>query len=224
MPTLSGAAFKCRMGSRDYYVITWPFGILASSVNFAKDIPGYEDLPPAEKRQRELNQRNINKHIVPYLLTNENRFFGSMIVEVFRGSPKFEPYGDLENVGHLTLEGDLMLYALDGQHRLAAIKEALKQEPNLSSEIQTIILVKHEEITKTRKLFTHINKNAKPTTTSTNILLDDEDIFSQITRDLERGISFFKERVNWKGNSLSATSEKITTAKVLYSSAKKLVR
>jgi len=219
MPVLSGPAFKCRMGSRDYWVMTWQFGILATSVNFAKDLPDYDSLPPAEKLQRDLNTNNIKKHIVPYLLTNENRFFGSMIIEIYKGSPTFEPY-DLENFGWLTLEGDFMLYALDGQHRLAAIKEALAKEPHLSSEMQTIILVKHEETTKTRKLFTHINKNAKPTTTATNILLDDEDIFSQITRELEQGISLFKDRVNWKGNVLSPKSDKITTAKVLYSSVK----
>ena len=220
MPKISIPAFRCKMGSREYYVTTWKFGLLATSVNFAKDLPGYDSLPPAEQLQRSLNQNNIDKHIVPYLLSNEDRFFGSLIVEVYSGNPKFELFEDLENVGSLTMDDEMVLYALDGQHRLAAIKKAIQKEPLLASEIQTVILVKKENAVKTRKLFTHVNKNAKPTTTATNILLDDEDIFSQITRDIEQSIDLFKDCVNWKGNALSATTNKITTAKVLYNAAK----
>ena len=58
-------------------------------------------------------------------------------------------------------------------------------------------------------------KNARATTAAQNILLDDEDLYAEIARRLEREIPIFRERVNWRGNSLSAATTNVTTAPVL---------
>ena len=212
-------ALQGEMGSRTYWVTVWPWGFVRTMIDFARDLPDYSSLPPAEKVQRDVNLSRVEKQIVPYILTNPDRFFGAMIVEGRGTRPEFQPIEGFSGYGTLTMGGDYVLFALDGQHRLAAIKEACLSETELASESQTVILVWHESTTKTRKLFTHVNKNARATTSAQNILLDDEDLFAEIVRRLEREIPLFRERVNWRGNSLSASTANLTTAPVLRLSA-----
>ena len=212
-------ALQGEMGSRTYWVTVWPWGFVRSMIEFAQDLPDYATLPPAEKVQRDVNSSRVQKQIVPYILNNEDRFFGALIVEGRGTRPEFKPLEGFSGYGTLTMSGDYVLFALDGQHRLAAIKESCLSVTELAGESQTVILVWHESTLKTRKLFTHVNKNARATTTAQNILLDDEDLFAEIARRLEREIPVFRERVNWRGNSLSATTPNVATAPVLRLSA-----
>ena len=212
-------ALQGEMGSRTYWVTVWPWGFVRTMIEYAQDLPDYGGLPPAEKIQREVNHSRVQKRIVPYILNNDDRFFGALIVEGRGTKPEFQPIEGFSGYGTLRMSGDYMLFALDGQHRLAAIKEACLSDADLASELQTVILVWHESTMKTRKLFTHVNKYANPTTTAQNILLDDEDLYAEITRRLEREIPIFREQVNWKGNSLSARTTNVTTAPVLTLSA-----
>ena len=212
-------ALQGEMGSRTYWVTVWPWGFVRTMIEYAQDLPDYRSLPPAEKIQREVNHSRVQKRIVPYILNNDDRFFGSLIVEGRGSKPEFHPIEGFSGYGTLRMSGDYVLFALDGQHRLAAIKEACLSNTDLASELQTVILVWHESTLKTRKLFTHVNKYANPTTTAQNILLDDEDLYAEITRRLEREIPIFRDRVNWKGNSLSSTAANVTTAPVLTLSA-----
>ena len=212
-------ALQGEMGSRTYWVTVWPWGFVRTMIEFAQDLPDYTSLPPAERVQREINSSRVQKQIVPYILNNDDRFFGALIVEGRGTKPEFQPLEGYSGYGTLTMSGDYVLFALDGQHRLAAIKESCLSHTELASELQTVILVWHESTLKTRKLFTHVNKYARGTTTAQNILLDDEDLYAEIARRLEREIPIFRERVNWKGNSLPATASNVTTAPVLRLSA-----
>ena len=212
-------ALQGEMGSRTYWVTVWQWGFVRTMIEFAQDLPDYTSLPPAEKVQREVNSPRVQKQIVPYILNNDDRFFGALIVEGRGSRPEFQPIEGFSGYGTLTMGGDYMLFALDGQHRLAAIKEACRSETDLASESQTVILVWHESTLKTRKLFTHVNKNARATTSAQNILLDDEDLYAEIARRLERELPLFRDNVNWRGNTLSATTTKVTTAPVLRLSA-----
>lgn len=212
-------ALQGEMGSRTYWVTVWPWGFVRTMIEFAQDLPDYGTLPPAEKVQRDVNFSRVQKQIVPYILNNEDRFFGALIVEGRGTRPEFKPLEGFSGYGTLIMGGDYVLFALDGQHRLAAIKESCLSETDLAGESQTVILVWHESTLKTRKLFTHVNKNARATNTAQNILLDDEDLFAEIARRLEREVPIFRERVNWRGNSLSATTSNVTTAPVLRLSA-----
>ena len=212
-------ALQGKMGSRTYWVTVWPWGFVRSMIEFAQNLPDYSSLPPAEKVQREVNSLRVQKQIVPYILNNNDRFFGALIVEGMGSRPEFRPIEGFSGYGTLTMSGDYVLFALDGQHRLAAIKEACLSHTELAGELQTVILVWHESTLKTRKLFTHVNKNARATTSAQNILLDDEDLYAEIARRLEREIPIFRERVNWKGNTLSSRTDNVTTAPVLRLSA-----
>lgn len=176
---------------------------VSKEINFAYELGGNSDL-------NDLIQRGISERtqdIVEYLLKSEHRFLGALIVAVWGGNPNFTSVvmendegllSGLDNAfGVLTFDGSQQYFALDGQHRLKAIKDSLKKNPELGSEEICVILVSHYETPegkeRTRRLFTNINRYAKTTTKGENIALDEDDGFSIIVRRLINEHEFFKK-------------------------------
>jgi len=90
-------------------------------------------------------------------------------------------------VGFRTLRGDERLFALDGQHRLAGIQAAmedgLEQDPY---DMVPVIFVAHRDdelgLERTRRLFTTLNKTAKPVSKGDTIALDEDDVMALSVR------------------------------------------
>lgn len=187
-------AFLAKVGDWQYYICTMKYAEVARQVAFAYELQGNTEL--ATMIQRGISDRT--KEITAYLLQSEHRFLGSLIVAAWGGAPFYQPIGmdDPEGLlkgidqsfGVLTFDGTQQYFALDGQHRLKAIKDAIHQRPELGSEDICVLLVSHYDTAdgrlKTRRLFTNINRNAKVTTAAENIALDEDYGISIITRRL----------------------------------------
>ncbi|MGH6678421.1 MAG: DNA sulfur modification protein DndB, partial [Bradyrhizobium sp.] len=175
----------------------------ARQVGFAYELGGNADLNTMI--QRGISART--KDIRDYLLNSTHRFLGALIVAVWGGGPQFvpikmdDPDGMLAGIdrefGVLTLDGTQQYVALDGQHRLRAIKDAVKANPDIGKEDICIIMVAHfntvEGKLRTRRLFTNINRNAKATTGAENIVLDEDDGAAIVTRRLLTDHEFLKQ-------------------------------
>lgn len=187
-------AFSAKVGTWDYFICIMKYAEVARHIEFSYELRNSKDLNLIV--QRGLSKRASD--ITSYLLESEHRFLGAMLVAVWGGSPSYQPLamedsdGILAGIdrqfGVITFDGSQQYFALDGQHRLRAIKDALKKDPGLGSEEICVILVPHldtEDGRKaTRRLFTNINRNAKSTTLSENIALDEDDGAAIITRRL----------------------------------------
>ncbi|PRQ62035.1 DNA sulfur modification protein DndB [Vibrio sp. V01_P9A10T6] len=196
-------ALKARVGDWIYYICVMKYAQVAKEVNFAYELGGNND-DLNSLIQRGISERT--KEITDYLLRSEHRFLGSLIVAAYGGDPHYMPVrmedseeylkGLDNSFGVLTFDGGQQYFALDGQHRLKAIKDAIKKNPELGYEEISVILVSHydteEGKEKTRRLFTNINKNAKSTTKSENLALDEDDGFAILTRRLISENSFFR--------------------------------
>ena len=144
--------------------------------------------------------------IADYLLTQSERLFNSLVIATHGGSPNWFPLSEIstddddqqfvelteenvESVRFLTFAGDEVLFAVDGQHRLAGIKTAVRREPEREwfDEIP-VIFVGHKAdgqgIVRTRRLFTTLNKNARPVTKRDTIALDEDDVMAISVRRL----------------------------------------
>ncbi|MFE6665739.1 DGQHR domain-containing protein [Streptomyces sp. NPDC057697] len=199
-------AFEAKVGNWKYYSCLMSYAAVAREINFAHELGGNQDL--GTMIQRGVGTRTTE--ITNYLLTNENRFLGAIIVAAWGGAPEYIPLemeknaenGDVlsgmdRNFGVLTFDGTHQFFALDGQHRLKAIKDAVKRDPELGREDISVIVVPHfddeEGRRRTRRLFTNINRNAVKTTTQENIALDEDDGFAILTRRLLDDHEFLKK-------------------------------
>lgn len=192
-------SLRCVMGDWVYYVTSMRFVDVASWVKRTDEI--YES-----EKLRDLVQRAISDRvdtIVEYLLNQPERFFNAIIVGVYEGAPKWYPIEigssrfeqappldehSQDSLGVLALEGHEKVFAIDGQHRVEAIKQALVIDDDLQNEDLSVIFVAHgttaEKKERTRRLFSTLNKHAKPVSKGEIIALDEDDAFAITTRRL----------------------------------------
>ncbi len=247
LPVLRG-----HMGSTDYYLATIKARELAAVAMMAGELPAWTTWSVFERFQRELAQRRVEKEIVPYLVRTKDRFFNSLIVLVYEPEtfefesltatvPAFpRAYSSAaEQMGFLTIEGG-SLVVLDGQHRLGALRGVLTAGPELSGEYLdevagdelSVLFIPHESFEKTRRIFNKVNRYAKPTSPTDNIITSEDDGSAIVTRWLVEevpplGLAEPKPPLNasdgsgepiveWRQQTLRPEAQKFTTLSALY--------
>jgi DNA sulfur modification protein DndB len=220
-------ALRAKVGDWPYYICSMKYAQVAKEVYFAFELNnGNTEL--ATLLQRGIGERTAE--IVKYLKNTPGRFLGAIIVAAHGGNPLYHPVqmqdpdGLLVNLdsefGVLEFNGSQSYFALDGQHRLKAIKDVVKQNPALGDEDICVLIVSHQDTDqgrqRTRRLFTNINKHAKVTTKAENIALDEDDSAAILTRRLLLEHSFLKEegRVRVIGASGGEGQLKLATGNV----------
>lgn len=142
-------------------------------------------------------QRSITenyKAIKDYLLNQEERFFNAIVLAVYEGNPNYVEVEmefqdeEFNDIGYLILSGEEKIFPVDGQHRVEGIKAAIDDDVALGNEKVPVIFIGHqntpEGMQRTRRLFSTLNRYAKPVSQKDIIALDEDDIVAIITRDL----------------------------------------
>lgn len=193
------------IGDWTYYVTVMGFADVVQHVKFAEQVCPSQDLD--KMVQRRLTERS--KDIAEYLQANPQRFFGSLIVAAYDGKPQFLPIkladsvllSELEGkVGVLRFDGNEQYYALDGQHRLAAMMSEMARDPARYANDQiSMIVICHarddEGMSRARRLFTTVNRYAKKTSPSIDDVMDEDNGVAIITRRLIRTHPLFQLRI-----------------------------
>lgn len=223
-----------RIGSWIYYTGVMTFGQIAEKIK-----PSINQIYKAtcldDVLQRELtsNYENIKK----YILKDQERFFNAIIIAIYNGNPQWlevefdAAESAFTNVGFLELTGDETLFPVDGQHRVAGIIAAINENPEIENEQVPVIFIAHSDTEagrkKTRKLFSTLNRRAKPVGANENIALDEDDISSIITRDLLQDVPLcMKDNiVNSQGKQIPTANEAAFTSLIaLYQSVDIIIK
>ena len=233
LPALRGV-----MGDWVFYSCLMNVSELSSRVNYAKEIHENEAL--SDMIQRHLKKGRAAQ-IADYLKRQPERFFNSLVIATYGGQPNWHALsdvrsktaqGELKNlnedtvssVGFLTLTGQEKLFALDGQHRLAGLKKAVKDglDDDPYDEV-SVIFVGHKDTEKglerTRRLFTTLNKTARPVSKGEIIALDEDDVMAICVRRLiEQTDLFAGNRIAFvaSNNMPTANTTSLTTIANLY--------
>lgn len=184
-------ALRAELGGRTYYVTTLTFQQVSDFVEKVDD-----ELHKSESL-KDLIQRSITNNYVnikDYIINQDERFFNSLILAVYDDYPTWSEielkYNDKSTyqVGLLDFPTQHKIFPVDGQHRVEGIKAALRANPELKSENIAAIFIGHkndnEGKQKTRRLFTTLNRYAKPVSFDDTIALDEDDTIAIITREL----------------------------------------
>ena len=204
-------ALRAHMGDWIYYVTFLRMDQIADQIRLARDI--HPSAVLKDMIQREITTRS--SQISDYLLKQSQRLFNSLIVGVYGGSPDWyelkvgpnrhpnvpELPSELDGVlGILRLDGTQTFFAIDGQHRVEGIKQALKKDNELQKEEVSVIFVAHQNdptgMERTRRLFTTLNRYAKPVSKSEIVALDEDDIVAITTRELVEKHPLFEEKIS----------------------------
>jgi DNA sulfur modification protein DndB len=233
------AVQRLKMGTTTYFLASMTAGELVTRVRTAEEVlTDWDNLSIEDRIQRNINKKRLQEEIVPYLAGHPDRFFGSVII-LLDGDVEFESLEKFQNakgiyalqtekLGFLTISNGNWI-ALDGQHRLVALRELItgnyqgSQLPGIMDDDIAVIFVKQETTEKTRRLFNKVNRYARATSRSDNLVLSEDDGYAIISRKLfmnedgplhvrkERGEDF----VNWRNSTLSGRSLQFTTISAL---------
>lgn len=191
-------AIRGYMGSIVYYTATFSFKQIAERVN-----PVNEELHTSASLRDQI-QRSLTSNYVSiknYILTQKEHFFNALVLAVYDGDPTWNELeldfngNDYYSMGFLRLNGEEKIFPVDGQHRVEGIKEAIRKDPELADEAITVIFIGHhndkEGKEKTRRIFSTLNRYAKPVKLGDIIALDEDDTVAIVSRNLLESYPLF---------------------------------
>jgi DNA sulfur modification protein DndB len=183
-----------------------------------------EDEIPAELRaQRALNKARVPE-IAHYLIDNPTEYVFSSITASIDSAVRFEPEDDHNGfVGKLIAPMSAKFIINDGQHRRAAIEEALRVRPELGDETISVVFFVDGGLHRSQQMFADLNKHAIRPTKSLGILYDLRDPLSQLARKLIEKVSFFNGLTETEKTTISNRSRKLFTLSSIYQGTRALL-
>ena len=240
-------AIRAQMGTRTYFIGKMRARDICQQVGIAAELENWDHLTIEELYQRDLNRRRVETEIAPYLVNTGDRFFGSIIVLVNDPeSIEFETVGEFgaklpasyqlasTDLGFLTVGAGSHsaasggLVALDGQHRLAALRLTVQgaavRGPHMDEVAMdevTAVFVLNSSEAESRRLFTTLNRSARKVSRSDLLLMSEDDGRSVVARRLlatdllsPRGLEHHP-LVKWTSNTISPNDTAMTTLNAL---------
>lgn len=179
---------------------------------------------PAEQRAQRVLQKSRIPEITQYILNNEDGYLFSSLTASYDCDPEFHPLtDDHPDLGVLEIPFEKNFIINDGQHRRAAIEEALKENPKLGEESISVVLFPWEDLNRVQQMFSDLNRTARTTSKSLNILYNHRDLMSQVALKVTEVVEAFKNMVDKDRVSLPLRSPKLFTLGSIYDAATALL-
>lgn len=213
-------AIRGIQAGKEYFVAMCPLRIIPKIFLFDE-----EEIPPEHRSQRILNKSRIPE-MTNYIIENQNDYVFSSITASIDGEINFLPFADnpsSNDLGQLRISLDARFLINDGQHRRAAIEEALKISPELGNETISVVFFYDEGLTNSQQIFSDLNRHAVNTTSSIGILYDHRDRLAMITKELISAIPILSRYTDKERVSLSKNSPKILALNHIFNTNLKLL-
>ncbi|MGD9546715.1 MAG: DNA sulfur modification protein DndB [Candidatus Krumholzibacteriia bacterium] len=213
-------AIRGIQAGREYYVSMCPMRLLGKLFSYDE-----EEVRPEMRAQRTLNKARIPE-IARYMTKNDKGYVFSAITASVDGNLAFDPADDSaegRKIGSLHVSLDARFIINDGQHRRAAIKQALEDRPDLGDETIAVVLFVDRGLKRSQQMFADLNRHAVRPSKSLGVLFDHRDEMAQTVRLAVLQSDFFRDIVELERSSLSKGSRKLLTLSALYSGSMALL-
>ncbi|WP_346008170.1 DNA sulfur modification protein DndB [Janibacter terrae] len=212
MPEVTFPALSGKMGDRDFYMTVMS---LRDAAAFFDPTPA--SLPAELRAQRPLQEKRIPE-IAQYLIEKEDDWvFGSLTVS-FDGESSYSA-----SKSELTFDTTTDFVIVDGQHRLAAIQRAIKDDPLLRTQQIGVMLIPFESLDRNQQMFSDLNRTVQKTSRSLDILYDHDDPMNGVVKAVAARVPLFKNRVEKNATSLAVRSRHFITLSSLYDACRQLL-
>ena len=202
---------------REYYIAMIPLKMIPKL--FPQD---GEYVPPEYRAQRKLNETRIPV-ISKYILCNRENYVFSALAASIDGDFKFCP-SEYPDVGVLEISMDAKLLINDGQHRKAAILEAISEDETLLNETISVVFFEDQGLERSQQMFTDLNKHAVKTSNSIAELYDSRDPLAVVNRNVISKIKFLNAFTDKEKDILGKYSSNLFTLSTFYNANKRIIR
>jgi DNA sulfur modification protein DndB len=199
---------------REYYISMCPLRLIPKIFLFDE-----EELTPELRAQRTLNRSRIPE-MSRYILENKTDYVFSAITASINGNVRFSSIGskgadDRLGILHVDMKNQFIIN--DGQHRRAAIEQAIKEDSSLSDETIAVVFFVDQGLERSQQMFADLNRYAIRASKSLGILYDQRNDAAKVGKLVALKSEAFKGMVELERNSLSERSRKLFTLSALCS-------
>jgi len=214
-------AIRGVQAGRVYFVSMCPLKLLPKLFIWVDD-----DLPVELRAQRTLNKGRIPE-MVHYIRENPTSYTFSAITASVDAQVQFVPYegeehGSVNGVLRVPMDGRFIIN--DGQHRRAAIEEALKSHPELGDETIAVVFFIDKGLDRCQQMFADLNRHAVRASKSLGVLFDHRDPIAAATREVVSTSPVFRNFVEMESTSLAKASRKLFTLSAIHGAHEELFR
>ncbi len=197
-----------------YYVTMCPLRIIPRLFLFNE-----EELPPEMRAQRSLNKNRVPE-MARYIVENPDSYIFSALTASVNADVRFDSLlggsGATERIGTLTIPMSATFVINDGQHRRAAIQQALTENPSLGEETIAIVMFIDVGLRRCQQMFADLNRYAIRPAPSIGVLYDHRDPMAEITRQVVTSTPFLRDVTDMENSSLAQRSRKLFTLSSLH--------
>jgi len=197
---------------RFYYLSMCHLGFVAKNFNLpAKDTPEHKII------QRQMNPGRIPK-IAEYLVQYHEDYVLPPIIVSIEGETHFTPISsENENLqmGVLSIPESADFHINDGQHRCAAIREALEKRPEMKLETIGVVFYTDGGVKRSRQMFSDLNGHPVRTNTNINATFDNRQFMPGVTKETIEKAPALRERVERFASSCARGSPRLFTMSAL---------
>lgn len=213
-------AVQGTQAGRHFYIAMCPLRMIPRLFIFDE-----EEVPPELRAQRTLNRARIPE-ISGYLVENSKGYILSALTASVDGPLRFQSFDGSRNasLGLLQIAMDARILINDGQHRRAAIEEAIRECPELGQDNIPVLFFGDEGLNRSQQMFADLNKYAVRPSYSLSTLYDHRDPGSDLARYLAVECLAFKGLAEMEKSTLSNRSAKLFTLSSIKHASRALLR
>lgn len=213
-------AIRGIQAQREYYVSMCPMRLLPKLFQFDED-----ELAPELRAQRQLNRARIPE-LSRYITENVDNYVFSAITVSIDADIAFAPFageGEANRIGILKIPMSARFIINDGQHRRAAIDQAIRNHPELGDETIAVVFFLDKGLERCQQMFADLNRYAIRPSPSLSILYDYRDETAQLAKSLIAASDIFRDVVELEKTSLAPRSRRLFTLSAIYHATNELL-
>jgi DNA sulfur modification protein DndB len=206
---------------REYYISMCPIHLIPKIFIYDD-----EELRPELRAQRTLNKQRIPE-MARYIVSNPKSYTFSAMTASIDGKVKFEPLSAdaaSSNIGRLRIPMSARFVINDGQHRQAAIKAALQENPDLGDETISVVFFLDVGLKRCQQMFADLNRYAVRPTPSLGLLYDHRDEDAQVAKMVMERVPAFAGLTETERSTISNRSIKLFTLSGIYHATQALLQ
>jgi DNA sulfur modification protein DndB len=217
-------AIRGTQAHREYFVSMCPLRLIPRVFAFNEE----EEVPPELRAQRVLNKGRLPE-MTRYILSNREGYVFSAITASIDGDVDFEPIlpdggPEAQRVGVLHVDMNARFIINDGQHRRAAIEQAIKENQDLGDETIAVVFFLDRGLKRCQQMFADLNRYAVRPSSSIGVLYDHRDDRAEVVRAVALKTPVFRGLVEMERSTLTPRSRKLFTLSSIYHSTIQLIR
>jgi DNA sulfur modification protein DndB len=216
-PTIAFPVIRGLQARREYFVAMWTLRMLRQISIFDE-----EELPPELRAQRSLNKARIPE-LSGYILNNPDDYVFSALAVSIDSEVVFEPLAGQDKLGLLRVPMNARFIINDGQHRRAALIEALKHRPDLDHETIAIVFFLDVGLERCQQTFADLNFHTIRPSRPLGLLYDHRNDKARLAKLVVMKSEVFRDIVAMEKSSLSRRSRKLFTLSAFHNACADLI-